>query len=392
VALDLSSLADGTITTTVFLTDTLGNTNTPVSATLIKDTVAPAAPTVVINPADDTGAFSSDWVTSVTAPRLSAVGEAGAVQTVYVNGTVYTGQTLADGSYTVGAALRDAAGNTSPMAFAAGKLVIDTTAPTGSFVIAGTTLVNGQPATNSPNLGLQLSFSDALSGLSWVALSSDGGQTYAVSEAYAAYEAVSLGADDLYFVTVRVTDLAGNSGVFTQSIRLDTSGPAVADSLSGSGTNGVYDVGQILAFTYSCSDVDGCRATASLDNTQALVSGASINLDTLVAGTHQIVVTAVDSLGNQTSTTVTFQVHATAGGLIKAMSDGVASGQITCNTNAMVTKLQAAQAAYARGDNVTAKGLLYTYLNQVSSQAGKGINGSLASLLTSWTQDLISRT
>ncbi|HEY8642519.1 MAG TPA: hypothetical protein VIO84_07100, partial [Candidatus Dormibacteraeota bacterium] len=163
-------------------------------------------------------------------------------------------------------------------------------------------------------------------------------------------------------------------------------------SLSGSGTNGVYDVGQSLTFTYSCADVDGCQATASLDSTWALVSGASINLDTLVAGTHKIVVTAVDSLGNQTSTTVTFQVHATAGGLIKAMSDGVASGQITCNTNAMVTKLQAAQAAYARGDNVTAKGLLYTYLNQVSSQAGKGINGSLASLLTSWTQDLISRT
>ncbi len=390
--LDLSGLADGTLTSTVIVTDSNGNPDSPVATTLTKDTIPPAAPAISLDPRDDTGVSNSDWITAVSAPRLTAIGETGARASIYVNGVLYTGQSLPDGVYTVGATLTDAAGNTSAVGFAAQQLVIDTTAPTGSFSISGSTVVNGQAATNNRSLALQLAFADAGSRLTTVSLSTDGGQTYPVSEAYAAFEAVALGADGLYVVAVRVSDAAGNSYVATQSIRLDTSGPVITDSLSSPANSGSYDVGQNVTFTYTASDVDGATATATLDSKLVLASGATFNTETLLAGSHTIVVVATDSLGNRSTSTVAFQVHATAGGLITAVNDGLKNGQITCNASNMITKLQAAQAAYARGDNATAKGLLNTFLNQVSSQAGKGISSSYAALLTNWTQDLISRT
>ena len=81
--------------------------------TLAKDTVAPVAPTVTLNPLDDSGVSSSDYITNVTAPRITVTAEAGATITVYVNGSLYTGQTLAPGNYTVTATATDAVGNTS---------------------------------------------------------------------------------------------------------------------------------------------------------------------------------------------------------------------------------------------------------------------------------------
>ena len=64
---------------------------------------------------------------------------------------------------------------------------------------------------------------------------------------------------------------------------------------------------------------------------------------------------------------------------------------LLANVNNLVTKLQAAL-AYARGDNVTAKGLLDTFLNQESSQGGKGIDSAYSALIVKWTRDLIART
>jgi len=390
LALDLSSLADGPLTTLVVLTDTLGNPSDPSTGTLTKDTVAPAAPAIAL--LDDTGASEADWITSVAAPRMTVSGEAGASTTIYVGATIYTGQALADGAYAVSASMRDAAGNVSLLGVAPRLLIIDTTAPSGSFTITGSTLVNGTLATNNPNLALPVSFIDDGSGLAQVSVSTDGGVSYPVIESYVVYEAVALPVDGLYVVAVRVTDLAGNSRVTSLAIRLDTSGPAITDALSAPSNNGSYDVGQSVTFTFGASDVDGVSTTtAYLDRTITLSSGGLFNTETLLAGSHSIVVTATDALGNTTTTTVLLQVHATAAGLVTALNDGVRNGKITTNINNLVTKLQAAQAAYARGDNATARGLLSTFLNQESSQAGKGIDAAYSALLVNWTNDLISR-
>jgi hypothetical protein len=390
VTLDLSGLADGPLTTSVALTDTMGVSTDPVTGALHKKTVAPRAPSITL--LDDTGVSASDWITNVAAPRIAITAEAGTVATIWLNSVVYTGQTLADGKYTVLASVMDAAGNVSPFGTVSVPLVIDTTPPTGSFLIAGSKLINGVLTTNIRNLALQLQFADAGSGLALDEVSIDGGATYTTLESYSGYTAATLAADGTYWITLRVTDVAGNRYVVKQSLLLDTSGATITDTLTAPTNNGAYDVGQNVTFTYSTSDAVAVTSiSAVLDSTTGLASGAVFSTDTLTAGTHSIVVTATDALGNKTTTTITIQVHATAGGLVNALNDGVKNGQVTCNINNMVTKLQAAQAAYARGDKATAKGLLYTFLNQLSSQTGKGVTSAYASMLVNWTNDLIAR-
>lgn len=152
----LTALKDGTITLTVTETDAEGNQSIS-TVSLLKKTVAPTAPTVALNPLDDSGNSSSDYVTNVSAPRFTVTAAAGTTTTVYVNGAVYTGQTLADGSYTVTAISTDAAGNVSTTATAPHALVIDKAPPSGSFSISGAKTINGQLSVASSNPTLQLS-------------------------------------------------------------------------------------------------------------------------------------------------------------------------------------------------------------------------------------------
>ena len=124
VAVDVSLLADGPLTALASVRDIMGHTALATSIGITNDTVAPNAPTVVLDPASDTGASSSDYVTNITSPVFIVTGETGATARVYVNGVLYTGQVLAAGSYVVTATLTDSAGNVSPAGTASNTLVI----------------------------------------------------------------------------------------------------------------------------------------------------------------------------------------------------------------------------------------------------------------------------
>src|SRR5207244_1744011 len=139
ISADLSALADGTLTATVALTDRAGNGGAATSASTWKDATPPAAPTIALDARDDTGASNGDYVTSVRAPRFVVAGDATARLTVYVNGVVYTGQSLTDGTYVVTATLADAAGNVSAAATAPLSLVVAATGPTGRLTAPATT-------------------------------------------------------------------------------------------------------------------------------------------------------------------------------------------------------------------------------------------------------------
>ena len=155
----LTSLKDGTMTLTVTETDAEGN-QTVQHDQPVKETVAPAAPTVALNPLDDSGISNSDYVTSVTSAALHRHRGAGTTTTVYVNGVVYTGQKLADGTYTVTAiADRRRTATSRRRRRRRSTLVIDTTPPSGSFSIAGAKTINGQLAGRARARRSQLSLS-----------------------------------------------------------------------------------------------------------------------------------------------------------------------------------------------------------------------------------------
>ncbi|HEX6350970.1 MAG TPA: Ig-like domain-containing protein, partial [Candidatus Dormibacteraeota bacterium] len=391
VAVNASGLADGLVTVMVTLVDVAGNTSPTIGATVNKDTWVPAAPTITLNSADDTGASNSDWITSVRAPRITATGQAGTTPTIYVNGVVYTGQALVDGSYTVTATATEVAGNVSPAATGIHTLVIDATRPAGSFTITGAIVVNGQLSTRSAALTLQLSFTDAGSGLKQMAFSTSGGATYGTAVAYAASGSASIsGADGIYTIAAQVTDVAGNVTVISQTLRLDTGGPLISYTMAAP-TNGTsYDTGLVIAFTYSGSDVDNVKTlTAVLDSTTTVASGAGINVDNLNSGSHTIVITATDGLGNTTSTTISFQVHPTAGGQINAVNQGTAAGYITSTVQTqLVTQLTTIQNYLKAGNISAAKAALTSYIGFVKAKSGAGITAAYDARLVNWAQDL----
>jgi hypothetical protein len=178
-----------------------------------------AAPTVALNPASDSGVSSSDYITNVTAPQFTTTTPSGTTVAVYVGGVAYTGQTLAPGSYTVTAVASDAYGN-SATGTAPKTLVIVTSPPSGSWSISGGQVVGGTLTTTSTTPTLTLSFTDP-GGISTMAVSTNGGTSYAAATAYASTVTTSLANGlGLYTVVVKLTDVAGNVGTYSQTVSL----------------------------------------------------------------------------------------------------------------------------------------------------------------------------
>ena len=382
-------LAEGTRTLDAHLWDVAGNQSAAGLLTLTTDYTAPTAPTVALDPASDSGMSNSDYITNVTAPHIVVTGEAGASQAISLNGTLYTGTSLADGVYSITATVTDLAGNISAAGAAPLQLMIDTSGPTGDFTPAGIT-INGQLATSTPNESVALNFSDA-SAPAEVAFSTDGGATYSAFTAYLPHMVVLLShGDGLYSIVAIVRDLAGNaSAPVSHAVRLDTTGPAV--TITSPGTS--VDVGTMVTFRYTASDVDNVATQSATLDGAAIANGSSINTDTLAAGLdHTIVVTATDGLGNRTNVTLIFQVHATIGGLKNAVVDGVLRGQIAIQMQTpLLAKLTVAGSAIAAANYPLARSALQAFSNLVSAQAGKKIDRAYATLLLGWAQDLIAR-
>jgi hypothetical protein len=297
---------------------------------------------------------------------------------------------LNDGNVTLSVTATDVEGNPNTTVF---NLIKETAAPGGSFTIGGS-VINGIAATNNPTLALSLALT-APSGIATVAFSTNGGSTYGAALPYSTTPSLPLtGADGLYTIAIKATTNAGDVGTYTKQVRLDRSGPAISYTITAPTNAGSYDAGQVVTLTDSASDVDNIGSLgAVLDGATVLTSGVGFNTETLSAGTHTIVITARDGLGNVSTTTVTFTVHATVAGLTKAVNDGVTAAKITSTTtsNQLLSYLSSAQTALNANNHVSAKTYLASFVSAVQAQSGGYINAAYAAFLVSWAQDLILR-
>jgi hypothetical protein len=202
--------------------------------------------------------------------------------------------------------------------------------------------------------------------------------------------------DGLYNVAVRITDNAGNQTLTTKQIRLDTSGPALTETGL---TNGqIVGLGQTITLKISDTDADGVSSIgAQLDGTAlaAALNGTTtdtINTDGLTAGQHTLTITATDALGNKTTLTVTFTLVVTAAGLASAVQDGQNRGLIDQSLSIQLqNKMGAINAAISRGDKVSAKLLLQSFIAYIQSNASqKKIDAGYSSSLIGWASSLVA--
>ena len=103
--------------------------------------------------------------------------------------------------------------------------------------------------------------------------------------------------------TVAATDKAGNRGsAVAHYTVVDVTAPQITLGTPSQGA--VYDLGQEVAASYSCTDEDGGSGLASCTGTVA--NGAAV--DTSSVGEKSFTVSATDNAGNPASQTVTYTV------------------------------------------------------------------------------------
>jgi hypothetical protein len=192
-------------------------------------------------------------------------------------------------------------------------------------------------------------------------------------------------------VAVRVTDAAGNAVVVSKQVRLDRSGPAITET--GLTNGAVYDLAQLIKITFNATDADNVKTLVATLDTKAITSGTTLSTDTLAAGVHQLLITATDSLGNQTTITINFTIRVSTAGLTGAVNDGVSRGLIDSSLGGQLNNnLGAAQSAINRGDKAGAKTQLQLFITKIQSNAGsKKIDAGYAAQLIGWANSLIAQ-
>ncbi|MEQ8862048.1 MAG: Ig-like domain-containing protein, partial [Thalassobaculum sp.] len=246
------TLTAGTYSITSQATDTAGNAG-PVS-TALSITIDTTAPTTLGTPdllaASDTGASSTDNITSSTTQQLSGSATTGDIVSILVGGVTVNNVTAAGGSwsythtltagtYSITTQATDTAGNAGPASTAL-SLTVDTTAPatagTPDLLAASDTGVSSTDNITSNNLPTFTGTSEAsasvhilLGGTTVGTTTADGGGNWT----YTFTTTLAAGANS---ITSVATDAAGNAGPASTALSVTVGNAPVFSSLNGGAT------------------------------------------------------------------------------------------------------------------------------------------------------------
>ena len=393
-AVDVSSLADGTLTVTATLTLS-GLTSAAGTTTTLKDTALPASVGLALPGYVGLASRAAAAVTLIGDPGNYIIyeldGPGGSIirdgyldsvtgkLTVTVDLTFY-----ADGEYSVTANQYSRAGNASPVQLSTPTVTLDSVAPTGT--VTATTL------TNSQTVALGLSFADDRSGVYLFQVSADGGITWSAWQAYAATATATMPSPDgAYTILVRVSDKSGNTSVVGRTIILDRTGPSISAALATPNNGTAYDVGTPITLTWAATDPNGVRiSSASIEGQTISSSGGTINVDLLTSGTHTVTISATDIAGNVTTRSITFTVRATPQGILNSII-AAGTGSISASFKAtLITQMQQVikglQFSTANG---SAK--MRQFISQVQNATAAQLSAAYKLLLLNWCYDALSR-
>ncbi len=295
------TLAEGSHTITVVVTDTAGNTTTQ-TATIVVDTTLPPAPTVtrVAPTSSPTSSTSAQVTFSANEPggTLRCSIDGGAFSTCASSPLNFT--SLADGPHSVAVEQVDAAGNTGSVASVA--WTVDTTPPPAPTVTR--TSPNSSPTSSTD---AEIAFSANEPG-GTLECSVDGGSFTTCASSPVILSGL---ADGSHTFAVRQIDAAGNPGTAsTVSWTVDTAAPS-APSVSSNRTGTVSE--STATITYSVSESGGTLECSLDGGVFATCTSSPISLTGLTDGPHTYSVRQRDDAGNvDSAATVAWVVDLTA--------------------------------------------------------------------------------
>jgi Domain of unknown function (DUF4347)/Bacterial Ig-like domain/Cadherin domain len=311
------------------------------------DAVNPSAPSAPdLNIGSDTGASSTDNITSDNTPTLSGTAEANSTVAIYDGTTLlgtatadgtgnwsYTTSTLSNGSHTLTAKATDAAGNDSPLSTSL-TITLDAAAPTA--VSLSQTSVADTAATNGSTVAT-LSATDT--NTVTYALVSGSGDTNnnsfnIVSGNLQAASNLSAGT---YNIRVRATDLAGNTTDQTFTITV-TAGPSVA-SINRAGATALTNATSVdytVTFSESVTQVDASDFSVTTTGT----AGGTISSVTGTGSTYTVTVSGLSGDG-----TLRLDLKNTGTGIVNGGSQAITGGFTSGQTYTLDTTAPSAPSA-----------------------------------------------
>ena len=346
-----NALPDGTQTLKVTATDPAGNTSAPTTLPVTIDTMAPAAPAAILDPASDSG-IAGDSITRVTRPVISGSGATpGDTMTLYApDGTTVLGTAqvdedgnwaitpnaaLAEGPNALEVTATDPAGNESAPTTV--PVTVDTTVPAAPAADVAASSDTGSSNTdnitsdNTPTItggGATPGDTITLNGPNGTSL---GTAVVAADGSWSITPTTSL-PDGTQNLAVTATDPQGNTGPATSvPVTIDTTAGTPTGALataSDTGTpgdnltknntpvlSGTADANAAISVlingkTYTTT-ANGSGAW-SIDLATAIPTGASAAAPALADGRYTPVITATDPAGNSiTANGTAFTVDAT---------------------------------------------------------------------------------
>jgi hypothetical protein len=198
-------------------------------------------------------------------------------------------------------------------------------------------------------------------------------------------------ADGSHTLTVQAVDPCRTEAAHSVTVILDTTPPVVTYTEPALAE---YDTDDLTSIAYTVSD--GAGSGVASDSVTfdggAATNGQVLDMFFLDAGTHTIVVTATDNVGNSGTTPRSFLLRATAESLRNNIDRALSLGLITNNGayNGLVAKLDHAISLHIDGRHATEVNVLGAAQNQVEAKRGNGIEAEFADRLLGWLQDLIA--
>ncbi len=327
--IDVSGLADGTLSLLVMLTDQFDNESAAVIDTVVKDTAAPtlaiASPLAVddlVNAAESTAVVISGTTSGVEDGQTVQLAITDAATTTLSPTATVTSNVwsvtvdlsvLTDGALTMTADVADAAGN--PATQASASVTMDTVAPAGQAVAFDDSVINAanQSATGFTFAGAEVGASYAYT------ISSDGGgadvtDTGTIATATDQISGLDLSGlgDGTLTVSVVLTDTFGNAAAaVTDTVEKDADVPQVAFD-SGLAGDSVVNAAEQAALTLSGTTTgveDGQTVTVVVaDSASSTVSGpatvsgstwsVALDLTALADGALTLTADVSDAAGN----------------------------------------------------------------------------------------------